>query len=736
MAVTLIGNGNTAYVDANHYLYTNLPTTSSQAGFASLVTENDSGTYNSGTRIMRTPETDVDYRVRVALDQPIWRDAAEGVAPNTSLWNSALSTMTQAVADGFIKLNSGANVGASTRAQITSYATFEMYDSYELVLGWTMRIETTTVGEANTAWEVGFGLASAAADPTDGIYLRMDVNSNLTLSYNFNSSATGNGDTISYTVAGAKFVWLPNTAYRFMMVISPFEVKLWVEELGTGQVSFLGKMSRPDTKPACSSTPRLPIFARIRNHSTPPALATQIWIGNIAVGQMGTPLRPFHHILAKQGAGLQQGQSGATLGSLATWANSADPAAATLSNTAAGYSTPGGLFIFNAPAGAATDYCLFGYQAPAATANLHNKGIRIDRVRVTTVNVGAAVATTATVLHWFLAVGSTAVSLATTEAATTRVPKRIPIGSQSFVVGAAIGAVANDQELDLSSAPVFVEPGSFLQVGVRIPVGTATASQQLRGTVTVVGQWELEHVPSASPPGCKLRRRGHPGLVGCPCSGWADGRCWAGLRGGQLNALPGLSSGSTGVPRAGRLGWRWRWWRSFCRRQLCARSRRRLDLRGSNSGRRLLDARQLCQPGVFWWLAILPGAYAWRLRRSSPLWRRWWRWRTSCGWRCGERWWRRRQGRVSVRYLGQYHGRRRGWRNGWRERIQRGTPNDNAFGGNGGGGGSSTAAGTAGNGGNGGYPGGGGGGGGAGTGNASGAGGTGGDGFVRITTFF
>lgn len=489
--------GYKAEVKSDQRLQINLPTDPAVAGHALIATENDDGSFAAGTNTTRTGEIDIDYRLRVAIDQPIWREAFEGTAVNTTLWNSALSTMTQAVADGYMKLNNGASAGASTRAQITSYATFEILDAYETCVAFSLRIETTgaVIGENNTIWEVGLGLASAAADPTDGIYLRMSDTGVFTLTYNFNSGSNTSTASIPYNGAGGPggangFNWRVNRDYRFLLSISPLQVRLWVEDPGTGAVYKLVDHYRSNAKAGITSTPRLPFFARIRNAATPPAAATQLWVGNILISQQGTPLRGYHHILGRQGAGAHQGQSGATLGQLATWTNSADPAAATLSNTAAGYSTPGGIFIFAAPAGAATDYALFGYQVPAATVNLHNKMLRIDKVRISSVNVGAAVATTATVLAWALGVGSTAVSLATTEAATTRAPRRIPIGMQSFVVGAAIGATTNDIELDLSSAPIYVEPGSFVHIILRIPVGTATASQQIRGTVSIVGQWE------------------------------------------------------------------------------------------------------------------------------------------------------------------------------------------------------------------------------------------------------
>ena len=100
-----------------------------------------------------------------------------------------------------------------------------------------------------------------------------------------------------------------------------------------------------------------------------------------------------------------------------------------------------------------------------------------------------AVATTPTVLEWTLAVGSTAVSLATTDAAATRSPKRIGLGSQSFLVGAAAGS--NSERCDVNlDAPVVVEPGTYLHIILRVPYGTATATELFRGMVGINSYWE------------------------------------------------------------------------------------------------------------------------------------------------------------------------------------------------------------------------------------------------------
>lgn len=104
-------------------------------------------------------------------------------------------------------------------------------------------------------------------------------------------------------------------------------------------------------------------------------------------------------------------------------------------------------------------------------------------------NIGAAVATTPTVLQWALGVGSTAVSLATAEGAGTKARRVIPLGMQSFLVGAAIGAQAADINVQFQ-APIPVETGTFIHIILRMPIGTATASQQIRGEVAIDGLTE------------------------------------------------------------------------------------------------------------------------------------------------------------------------------------------------------------------------------------------------------
>jgi hypothetical protein len=193
---------------------------------------------------------------------------------------------------------------------------------------------------------------------------------------------------------------------------------------------------------------------------------------------------------AGMGYGSYQYATGAaSIGQTAQWTNSTAPANATLSNTAAGYTTLGGLFSFAAVAGAATDYALFALQVPLGSASVPGRNLYIRGVRIETVNTGAAVATTPTTLQWALGVGASAVSLATTESTTTKAPRRIPLGIQSFVVGDVAGKQGNTIDVNFDAA-VVVNAGEFVHIILRMPIGTATASQVLIGQVTINGFWE------------------------------------------------------------------------------------------------------------------------------------------------------------------------------------------------------------------------------------------------------
>jgi hypothetical protein len=177
----------------------------------------------------------------------------------------------------------------------------------------------------------------------------------------------------------------------------------------------------------------------------------------------------------------------------ANFANSVVPATATLSNTAAGYGPLilGGQFTFAAVAGVETDYVLFAYLNPAGTSAIPAKTLVITGVKIYSYVSVVAVATTATVFQWAIGVGTTAITLATADSVTTgtRAARRLGLGMQSWIVGAAVGTLGQTVDTRLS-APLIVEAGTYCQILLKIPLGTATATQFFRGIVNVNGYFE------------------------------------------------------------------------------------------------------------------------------------------------------------------------------------------------------------------------------------------------------
>ena len=88
-----------------------------------------------------------------------------------------------------------------------------------------------------------------------------------------------------------------------------------------------------------------------------------------------------------------------------------------------------------------------------------------------------------------LAYGHTAVSLATTESATTKAPRRLPVGIQTFAQTAAVGVQPPSLQDDYTVAPICVQPGEFFQVVLR-NLGAVTTTGAVTFVVGVTGYWE------------------------------------------------------------------------------------------------------------------------------------------------------------------------------------------------------------------------------------------------------
>lgn len=396
-------------------------------------------------------------------------DPIDGAAVNSSIWNQPAPTtfsVVQSATTGFMVLNATALTTANAQCQINSIKRIQLINTFVP----TARIlfKTPNVPQANATIELGFGTATGTAAPTDGAFFRWNSAGEFRCVTVFNSVEQQSAVLTNPAV---------NIVHAAHIVFRGTKVEFWLNDVLTTEVSNAGGNPNP------TSSSRIPLYARVYNGPTAPVTAPELHLAAVSLwrNDLNTnKLWPtqMHSI------GRASYQSSVTpFAQTANHANSTSPTSATLSNTAAGYTTLGGRFQFAAPAGAATDFALFGFQVPADFQFV------VTDIRIDCVNTGAAVATTATVLIWGLGINSSAVSLATLDAATTTAPRRIPLGVQSFLAGAAIGAAVETLQIS-SPCLAVVDGGRFFHIILQVPVGTATVSQVILGNVYINGYFE------------------------------------------------------------------------------------------------------------------------------------------------------------------------------------------------------------------------------------------------------
>jgi len=271
-------------------------------------------------------------------------------------------------------------------------------------------------------------------------------------------------------------------------------VEFWVHEHGNmnDQEECWGFIYTPQAAGGPCMSMALPMFIRQVNVSVT-SQAQQFQLYSVAVSQADMANnRSWATAQGAMGNSFINQPDSVAAAQAQNYVNSTVPASATLSNTAAGYTTLGGQWQFVAVAGAETDYALFGFQVPAGAANVPGKNFIVTGVHIETYNMVVAVATTPTIFQWALGVGSTAVSLATADSLTTatRAPRKVALGAQYLPIGAVVGQCANAIDVNFKENPVVAEAGTWVHLILKMPVGTATSTEVFRGTASIFGYYE------------------------------------------------------------------------------------------------------------------------------------------------------------------------------------------------------------------------------------------------------
>ena len=476
MSVSLIGkDGSAIATTTNGVAVFTGDATAAPAGVGAvrLFSENDPGAI-TGTAYLKSPETSPDFRLRTGVDS-IWDDENFNyVAQNQNKHKYTSNTLTIAWASGFMSTNSGSVTTTGTGCQIQTYRHFPLQGSGAVYCEMSMALSTTPV----TNWTLDFGVflpnTASTSIPLDGAYFRI-TSAGVVGVVNNNGTET--------TTSVFTFTPAINQVYKYNITLADGEVEFWIDDV------LYGEKPKPTATGSVMYAGSAP-FAVRHHHTGTTSAVIQAKFANYAVSMADLDNnRLWASMKVGQGLSGVQNPSGGAAGQTANNVNSTVPATATLSNTAAGYTTLGGSFVFAAAAGAETDYALFAFLNTAPTTGITGRNLVIRGVWIDTWNQVVAVATTPTIMQWSLAVGSTAVSLATTDGAATRLPKRIHLGAQSFIIGAAVGAQGPRIDCNLD-APVTCEPGTYVHIILRMPVGTATATETFRGAVGINAYWE------------------------------------------------------------------------------------------------------------------------------------------------------------------------------------------------------------------------------------------------------
>ncbi len=149
--------------------------------------------------------------------------------------------------------------------------------------------------------------------------------------------------------------------------------------------------------------------------------------------------------------------------------------------TAALGSGLGGQFSALPTLAANTEGIVSSFQVPVGTSTVPGKSLYINGINIHSVVSTVLVGNATPVIYVFsVAYGHTAVSLTTTESATSKASRRKAIGIQSFAAAAALGTVPTPIIYD-NKSPIVVQPGEFFQVVAKNTTGVITFTIDVDG---------------------------------------------------------------------------------------------------------------------------------------------------------------------------------------------------------------------------------------------------------------
>lgn len=458
-------SGNGWEIDSNNNGKVNLPTVLSQPGFAGVAGQADDGTI-TGTREMLPAYVSRSNRLAIGQTQFLWDDTFNATAQNTAKYRAPATTMTTAQASGVLILNNSGITTINTNCAYQTYRCFPLFTTAETRINFAAMFASANAHVANNAIEIGCFTATlpGGAAPTDGAFFRWNAANELRGVVNYNGTET---QTAAITKPSN------DVNHDYLIVAQTNVVAFYIDGVMRAKITLVTDAPALG-QPFMQATQ--PLTMRHYIGGSAPASVTKIQISDVWVTLLGPDAgRSWESIKAGMGHGATQGQNGGTMGSTALYTNSLAPGAgAAMTNTTAALGAGlGGQFTAQPTLAANTDGILCSYQNPVGgltqtPRNLVIKGVWLKGI------CSAAITGGPLLFLYSLAYGHTAVSMVTAEAATTKAPRRVALGQETFVVTTPVGTLGQGVYVKFD-VPLVVAPGEFVAICAK-NIGTVSSA--------------------------------------------------------------------------------------------------------------------------------------------------------------------------------------------------------------------------------------------------------------------
>jgi len=419
-------------------------------------------------------------------------------------FNQSLTTMASAITGGFLRLNSGVITTINTGVGINSWQVFPIHDESTLKLAVVLRHSNGSV--ANKQADIGFGYYDVAAFQAAAM--------NEFIGFRWTQAGALLG-VLEYSVGGAPTtVTIPlnggvplsnDVAHTYEILVDNAAVEFSINGVFAGQI-----LAQPDAN-SLTKASGLPLLIRLFNGGSAPATAPAFDLGSITISRIGPIQNEDRPTLqAKQGRHSSYPQSGTQTANGQTCSvplSGNSPAALVPTNAVTGLVGLGGTgraTLTGVTATVHTDLIMNSFQnplIPEAAGQANNaRNLIITDILISPLIVSVVLAGGGFTAEWFVAIGATALSLATADAiggATigTRSPKKIMLPIfDTFAAAAAVGAISTrtgEQGLINLNTPLVVAPGDFLVVGLRtLFVAAAVTSGAVDFSIGFNGYWD------------------------------------------------------------------------------------------------------------------------------------------------------------------------------------------------------------------------------------------------------